>query len=101
MCNTGPVAEEAPVGAIRGCSTHRPLLQTLYWLEHCDTSQKVVGSIPNDVIKFFNRLNPSRIAIAVALTQPLIEMNIKDLTWRKGRLARKADNVVASYQPIV
>jgi hypothetical protein len=30
------------------------------WLKHYATSQKVVGSIPNNVIRLFNWPNPSR-----------------------------------------
>jgi hypothetical protein len=44
------------------------------WLRHYATSQKVVGSIPGDVIGFFNWPNPSSHTIALESTQPLTEI---------------------------
>jgi hypothetical protein len=46
-------------------------------------------------------LNPSIRTMALGLTQPLTEINIKEPFWGKGRPARKADNLTAIYEPIV
>jgi hypothetical protein len=39
--------------------------------------------------------------LALRLTQPLTEMSTRNLPAGKGRLARKADNLTAIYEPIV
>jgi hypothetical protein len=63
------------------------------WLKHYATSQKVAGSIPDEVIGFFSLPNPSSRNTALGSTQPLTEMSIRNLPGGKGRPARKADNL--------
>jgi hypothetical protein len=48
-------------------------------LGHAATSQKVTGSIPDEVIGFFSSLNPSSRTMALGSTQPLTEMSTKNL----------------------
>jgi hypothetical protein len=52
---------------------------------------KVAGSIPDEVIGFFNWANPSSRIMTLRSTQPLAEMSTRNLPWGKGRPARKAD----------
>jgi hypothetical protein len=54
-------------------------------------SRKVAGSIPDEVIRFFNWLNPSSRTVALGSTEPLTEMNTRNLPRGKGRPARNAD----------
>jgi hypothetical protein len=73
-------------------------------LRHYATSRKVAGSIPDEVIGFFfffDLPNPSSRTMALGSTQPLTEMSTKNLLGGKGRLARKADNLIAICEPIV
>jgi hypothetical protein len=65
------------------------------------SSRKVGGSIPDEVITFFNWPNPSSRTMALGLTQPLTEMSTRNLPGGKGRLARKADNLTAICEPTV
>jgi hypothetical protein len=60
-----------------------------------------VGSIPDEVIGFFNRPNPSSRTMALWSTQPLTEMSTRNLPGGKGRPARKADNLTAICESIV
>jgi hypothetical protein len=60
-----------------------------------------VGSIPDEVIRFFNSPNPSSRTIALGSTQPLTEMSTTNLHGGKGRPARKADNFTAICEPTV
>jgi hypothetical protein len=54
------------------------------------------------LIFFFNLPNPSSRTIALGSTQPLTEMSVPGiLLGDKGRLARKADNLIAVCEPIV
>jgi hypothetical protein len=55
---------------------------------------KITGSNPNEVIGFFNLPNPSICTVALGSTQPLIEMNTRNLSGGKGRPPRKADVTV-------
>jgi hypothetical protein len=71
------------------------------WLRHYATNRKVVGSIPDDVIGFFNLSNPSSRTMALGSTQPLTEMSTKKIPGGKGLPARKADNLTAICEPIV
>jgi hypothetical protein len=50
---------------------------------------------------FFNWRNPSGRTMALGSTQPLTEMNTRNLSRCKGRPARKADNLTAICEPIV
>jgi hypothetical protein len=43
-----------------------------------------VGSIPDEVIEFFNLRNPSNRTVALGATQPLIEMSTMNLPGVKG-----------------
>jgi hypothetical protein len=58
------------------------------------TRRKVAGSIPDEVIGFFNWPNSSSRTIAMGSTQPLTKMS-------KGRPAREADKLTANCEPIV
>jgi hypothetical protein len=66
------------------------------WLRHYATSRKVAGSIPDEVIGFFNLPNPSSHTMAVGLTQPLTEMSTRNLPGDKGRLVCEADNLTTA-----
>jgi hypothetical protein len=68
---------------------------------HYATSRKVAGSIPNEVIGFFNWPNPSSRTMTLGSTQPLTEMSARNLSGGKGRAARGADNLTAICEPIV
>jgi hypothetical protein len=68
------------------------------WLRHSATSRKVAGSIPDEVIGFFNW--PSRRTTALGSTQPLTEMSTRNLRGDKGRMAPKADSLTAICEPI-
>jgi hypothetical protein len=70
-------------------------------LTHYATSQKLAGLIADEVIIFFNRLNPSSRIITLGSTEPLTEMSTRNLPWGKGRPAPKADNFAAICEPIV
>jgi hypothetical protein len=59
-----------------------------------------VGSIPDEVIGFFNLPNPSSRTMALGSTQPLIEISTRNLPGGKGRPARGADNLTATCEPI-
>jgi hypothetical protein len=66
------------------------------------TSQKVVGSIPDEVIIFFNLPNPSSRTMALGSTQPLTEISNRNLSGGKGgRPARKADDLAAISEMII
>jgi hypothetical protein len=60
-----------------------------------------MGSIPDQVIVFFNGPNPSSHTMALGSTQPLTEKSARNLPGGKGRPARKADNLTAICEPIV
>jgi hypothetical protein len=64
-------------------------------------SLAVAGSIPDEVIVFFNWPNPSSRTVALGLTQPLTEMSTRNLPGGKGRPVRKADNLTVICEPIV
>jgi len=51
---------------------------------HCATIQKVAVSIPEGVIGIFHCHNPSGHIMTVRLTQPLTEMNTRNISWGKG-----------------
>jgi hypothetical protein len=71
------------------------------WLRHYATSWKVTGSIPNEVIEFFNWRNPSSCSMALGSTQPLTEMSTSNLPGDKGWPAPKADSLTATCELIV
>jgi hypothetical protein len=68
-------------------------------LRHYAASRKVAGSIPDEVIGFFNW--PSSHTMALGLTQPLTEMSTRNLPGGKRRPALGADNLTAICEPIV
>jgi len=45
------------------------------------TSRKVAGSIPDCVNEIFHWHNPSGRTMALELTQPLTEMNTRNISW--------------------
>jgi hypothetical protein len=51
-----------------------------------------------DKVDFFN---PSNRTLALGSTQPLTEMNTRNLLMGKGRPGRKADNLTAISKPII
>jgi hypothetical protein len=51
------------------------------WLRQCATSQKVAGSVPDDVIWIFPWHNPSGRSMALGLTQPLTEMSTRNISF--------------------
>jgi hypothetical protein len=59
-----------------------------------------VGSIPDEVIGFFNRPNASSHTLALGSTQPLTEMSNRRILGVKGRPAHEADFTAIS-EPIV
>jgi hypothetical protein len=61
--------------------------------------QKVVGSIPDEIIGFFMWLNLSSRNMALGSTPPLTEMSTRNLPRDTGLLARKADNLTAICEP--
>jgi hypothetical protein len=63
------------------------------YTSHYVTSQKVAGSIPDEVIGFFSWLNLSSRTMSLKSTQPLTEMTTRNLPGGKGRPAREADNL--------
>ena len=50
------------------------------WLRHCATSWQGTGSIPDGVITIFHQHNPSSHTIGLRSTQPLTEMNIRNIS---------------------
>jgi hypothetical protein len=56
-------------------------------LRHYATSRKVAGSIPDEVVVFFNWPNPSSRTMTLWSTQPLSEMGTRNLPggwWAAG-----------------
>jgi hypothetical protein len=70
-------------------------------LRNYATGQKVAGSVPNEVIGFFNGPNPSSRITAQGSTQLLTEMNTRNLPGGEWQQVRKADNLTAICEPIV
>jgi hypothetical protein len=60
-----------------------------------------MGSIPDEVIGFFNSPNPSSHVTALGLIQPESEMSTRKLPGGKGRTVHKADNLTTICKPIV
>jgi hypothetical protein len=71
------------------------LVEALYY------KPKFTGSIPKDVIGFFNSPKPSSRTMALGSTQSLTEMSTKNIVGGEGRPERKADNLTAICEPIV
>jgi hypothetical protein len=72
-----------------------------YWLRHYAASRQVAGSIPDEVIRFFNRPNPSSRTLALRSTQPLTEMSTRIFLEGKGQPACKAESLTTICEPIV
>jgi hypothetical protein len=60
-----------------------------------------MGSIPVEVIGFFNSPNTSSRTMALGSTQPLTEMSTRNLSGGKGQPEGKADNLMAICEPNV
>jgi hypothetical protein len=60
-----------------------------------------MGSIPDEGTGFFNWPNPSSSIMALGLTQPLIEMSIKNRPGGEGQPVHKADNFTTIFEPTV
>jgi hypothetical protein len=71
------------------------------WLRHYAVSRKVADSIPDEVIGFSNRPNPSSHTTALGSTEPLTEMSTRNLPVGKSPPAHKADNLTAKCEKIV
>jgi hypothetical protein len=54
------------------------------WGTHYATSREVAGSSPDEVIGFFNLLNPSRRTFALVSTQPLAEISTRNFPGGEG-----------------
>jgi hypothetical protein len=52
-----------------------------------------------DEVDFFNLPNPSSCTMALGSTQPLTEMNTRNLPGGKKRLAHRADNLATICEP--
>jgi hypothetical protein len=70
------------------------------WLRHCTTILKAWGLIPDEVLGFFNCLNPSSRNVLLGSTKPLTEMSTRNLPGVKGCPERKTDNLNAIREPI-
>jgi hypothetical protein len=66
-----------------------------YKFGHYATRRKVAGSIPDEVIEFFNCVNPSRSTMALGSTKPLKNMSNRNFPGAKGRTTRKTDSLTA------
>jgi hypothetical protein len=51
------------------------------WLKHCATNRKAAGWISDSVSGIFHLHNPSGHTMALGLTQPLTEMNTRNISW--------------------
>jgi hypothetical protein len=59
---------------------------------------QVSGSIPDQIIGFFDSLNSSSLTVALGFTQRPSEKSTRNSHVSKGR---KADNLIAICEPIV
>jgi hypothetical protein len=71
------------------------------WLRHYATSQKVAGSIPDEVIEISIDLILPAALWLWGSNQPLTEMSIRNLPWGKGQLACQADKFTTICESIV
>ena len=60
-------------------------------LRHCNTSQEVVGSVPDGVTGIFHWHNPSSHTVVLGLTHPLTEMSTRNISW--GVKVHRTDNL--------
>jgi hypothetical protein len=70
------------------------------WLRHYAASLKVLDMIPDEVIEFFNWLNPTNLTMVLGSTEPPTEMSTRNLPGDKGRPAHKAGNFTSICEPI-
>jgi hypothetical protein len=56
-------------------------LLVIYYQNHCATSRKVAGSIPDGVSGIFYWHNPSGRTTALGSTQPLTEISTRNISW--------------------
>jgi hypothetical protein len=59
------------------------------------------GSIPDEIIGFFNLTNLSSRTMALGSTQPLTEMSTRDFPGGSEQPTCKADNITAICEPPV
>jgi hypothetical protein len=70
-------------------------------MKHSAISRKVTGSILDGVVGVFNWPDRSSLIMTLEPTQTVTEMNTRNVTVRKRRLAHKAENLSATYGPVV
>jgi hypothetical protein len=70
-------------------------------MRHYATIRKFAGSIPDEVIGFFNYSNRSSRTMAPGSNRPLTEMCTRNVPGGKGWPARKADKLTAICEPNV
>jgi hypothetical protein len=70
-------------------------------VKHYAIRRKIAGSIRDEVTGYFSQPNSSSLIMALWSTQPLTEIIIKNPPGGKGRWERKADFLIAMYEPIV
>jgi hypothetical protein len=70
-------------------------------MRHYATSRKVAGYIPDGVIWIINWPNASSRTMSLVSTEPLTEMNTRNLLGVNGWPVRKADNLTAICKPTV
>jgi hypothetical protein len=58
------------------------------------------GSVPNEIIGFYNWPNPSSCTVALGSTQPVTGMSASNFGGCKGWPVHKADNLTAVSEPI-
>jgi hypothetical protein len=100
-CPVGPtLAGPLNFNSIKGAIFDKKILPIVLF-RHYATSWKVAGSIPDEIIGFFNWPNPSSCTMALGSTQPLTEFSTRNLPGVKGSRAREVDNLTAICEPIV
>jgi hypothetical protein len=87
---------------IRRMDINNVYIHIYFLLWHYATSRNVAGSIPGEIIEFFNWPNPSSRTANLGSTQPLAEMSTRKLPEGKGRPTGKANNNrTAICKPII
>jgi hypothetical protein len=64
-------------------------------------SLKITGSVPDEVIAFFNVPNPSNCSMVLRSAEPLTEMCTWTVSRSKGLPVGQADNLTAICDPII
>ena len=74
-----------PSGSVQACNgialPFKGATRWRSWLRHCATRRKVAGSIPDGVNVIFHWYNPSERTMALGSTQPLTEINTRNISW--------------------